>query len=419
MVELKYNNEKKMTQEITYRPISVRQLMTDMKNTIELMIDLAYSAILFKNEEIGKEVYKLEEKINTLTYHVMMNAMLAGRDIDSAKKLVPIITIAHAINKIADSAADIAGIVVQKMGFNEILTDIICHSSEPISRIVVSRKSKYNNQTIGKIKVRSETGADIIAIRRGDEWIYDPNKDTKIKAEDILLVRGTIPCIHMVNLLLGDGTSTELQECQKVERKLNISKENESPINKLLDEVESMLFQLKNKSEIMVGLSFYSILYNSEEVAQDVIEMEEIIDELHLDFEKQILKLAKLIDNPLNLLGMLRIGICTETISDATAQIAEIVLRKLELHPIVNFVLSEADETIIRIQVEENSELEDYSIGNKKLQIETGMQIIALKRDGDWIYSPNKNLKIEKNDILIAIGPLEGKKILENMAVAH
>jgi len=407
-----------MTKEITFRPISVRELMTNMKNTIELMIDLAYSAILFRNEDIGREVYKLEDKMDTLTYHVMMNTMLAGRDAESAKKLVPIITIAHATNKIADAAADIAGIIVHKLGFNEILMDIICHSAEPISRIVVSKKSEFKNKTIGEIKVRSETGADIIAIRRGNEWIYDPNKDTEIKSEDILIVRGQAPCLHMVNLLLGDGTSSELQECRKVEESLYKENGKNKELKKLIDDVKSMLFQLKNNSEIMVGLAFYSILYNSEDVAQDVVEMEEIIDELQIEFEKKILTLAKLIDNPLNLLGMLRVGIATETISDASAKIAEIVLRKLELHPLLNFVMSDADETIIKIQVGDNSELENLKVGNKKILIETGMQIIAIKRKGDWIYFPNKNLKIEKDDILIAIGPYEGKKTLEKMALS-
>ncbi|MHA1230888.1 MAG: potassium channel family protein [Candidatus Helarchaeota archaeon] len=407
-----------MTKEITFRPISVRKLMTDMKNTIELMIDLAYSAILFKNEEIGREVYQLEEKMDTLTYHVMMNTMLAARgDVDLAKKLVPVITIAHATNKIADAAADIAGIIVHKLSFNEVLTDVICHSSEPIARIVVSKKSQYKNKSIGEIKVRSETGADIIAIRRGNEWIYDPNKDTKIKPGDILIVRGSAPCIHMVNLLLGDGTTAELQECQKIEKKLAIEGADNEEIRNLIDEVETMLFQLKSKSEIMVGLAFYSILYNSEEVAEDVVEMEEIIDELHIEFEKKILTLAKLMKNPLNLLGMLRVGISTETISDACAKIAEIVLRKLELHPFMSFIFTDADETIVKIQVRENSKLENLTVGNKVIQVETGMQIIALKRDGDWIYSPNKNLKIEKDDILIAVGPLEGKKVLEEMSM--
>lgn len=405
-----------MTKEITFRPVSVRKLMTDMKNTIELMIDLAYSAILFKNEEIGKEVYRLEDEMDTLTYHVMMNTMLAARDFDSAKKLVPITMIAHATNKIADAAADIAGIIVHKLGYNEILLDVICHSAEPITRIVVSEKSQHLNQTIGEVNIRTETGADIIAIRRGKEWIYDPNKDTEIKARDILIVRGTISCIHMVNLLLGDGVSSELQECKKIEQKLVKDKESRKNLRNLLEEVETILFQLKNKSEMMVGLAFYAILFNSEEVAGDVLEMEEFIDDLHLEYEKKILNLAKLIDNPLNLLGMLRIGISAETISDACEKIAEIVIRKLELHPLMNLILSETEKTILRIQVKENSKLENLNIGNKTIQVETGMRIIALKRGGDWIYSPNKNLKIEKNDILIAIGPIEGKIKFDEMA---
>ena len=37
----------------------------------------------------------------------------------------------------------------------------------------------------------SETGMRIIAIRRGECWIYNPRSDKHLKANDWLIVRGT------------------------------------------------------------------------------------------------------------------------------------------------------------------------------------------------------------------------------------
>ncbi|MFX1451373.1 MAG: PhoU domain-containing protein, partial [Promethearchaeota archaeon] len=65
---------------IQYKPVSLRELLTKMKDETELMIDLAYSAVLFRNKEITEEVMKLEEDVDSLTYLVGMNTMLAARD---------------------------------------------------------------------------------------------------------------------------------------------------------------------------------------------------------------------------------------------------------------------------------------------------------------------------------------------------
>ncbi len=46
-------------------------------------------------------------------------------------------------------------------------------------------------QKIGDLRVESETGMRIIAIRRGEYWIYNPPADTTLKAYDWLIARGT------------------------------------------------------------------------------------------------------------------------------------------------------------------------------------------------------------------------------------
>jgi uncharacterized protein with PhoU and TrkA domain len=46
---------------IEYRPVPIRELLTEMKNIVELQIDLAFSAVFFQNKDIAEEVLKLEE----------------------------------------------------------------------------------------------------------------------------------------------------------------------------------------------------------------------------------------------------------------------------------------------------------------------------------------------------------------------
>ena len=55
----------------------------------------------------------------------------------------------------------------------------------------VSKESSACGQTIGSLKVESETGMRIIGIRRHACWIYNPQADAILQAEDMLIVRGT------------------------------------------------------------------------------------------------------------------------------------------------------------------------------------------------------------------------------------
>ena len=46
-----------------YRPLSLKDILRQMKQNIDLMIDLAYVAIKFGSKEIADEVYKIEQRI--------------------------------------------------------------------------------------------------------------------------------------------------------------------------------------------------------------------------------------------------------------------------------------------------------------------------------------------------------------------
>jgi len=67
-------------EKIEYKAIPVRDLLVEIKNLSELMIDLAYSAVLFDSRELAEEVLELEESVDTLAYILDMNVMIAARD---------------------------------------------------------------------------------------------------------------------------------------------------------------------------------------------------------------------------------------------------------------------------------------------------------------------------------------------------
>jgi len=175
--------------EIEYEPTPVKELLTEMKDISELIIDLAYSAVLFNSEEIAEEVKFLDVRMDKLNYDIRMMAMMAARTKEDAEQLAGILQLAEAAESIANAAGDIVKKIKGKT--QPILPKILQKADVKLFRIKVSSNSKACNQKIGDLEVESETGMRIIAVRRGECWIYNPQSDTNIKADDWLITRGT------------------------------------------------------------------------------------------------------------------------------------------------------------------------------------------------------------------------------------
>ena len=128
-------------EKIAYKPISVRELFLEIKNLSELMIDLAYSAALFNDKELAEDVLELENRVDTLTYFLEMEIMIAARDAKDAEALVGVSTVASAADKISDAAADIAAIVTQNIGVHPIVSDVFEKVEERLMRAKASEES--------------------------------------------------------------------------------------------------------------------------------------------------------------------------------------------------------------------------------------------------------------------------------------
>ena len=175
--------------ELEYEPKTVKDLLTEMKDISELVIDLAYSAVLFDNEEMAEEVKFLEVRMDKLNYDIRMMAMMAARTKEDAEQLAGILQVAEAAETISNAAGDIVKMLEDKT--RPILPRILSKADEKLFRINVASNSKACNQKIGDLRIESETGMRIIAIRRGECWIYNPQSDTNIQANDWLITRGT------------------------------------------------------------------------------------------------------------------------------------------------------------------------------------------------------------------------------------
>ncbi|NHV99938.1 MAG: potassium channel protein [Thaumarchaeota archaeon] len=200
-------------EKIEYKPKPVRELLLDMKNLSELMIDLAYSAALFNDKELAEEVLELERRIDTLAYQLDMTIMIAARDAEDAEALAGVAKVAGATDKISDAVADIAVIVKEGIGVHPIVMKIFEKAEEHIARVKVNEKSIIVDKKIGRLNLAARMGINIIAIRRGKDWIVKPEDDEKILHGDILIARGAASGIKRFKEL-AEGKNRENGELE-------------------------------------------------------------------------------------------------------------------------------------------------------------------------------------------------------------
>ncbi|ADI74429.1 TrkA-C domain protein [Methanohalobium evestigatum Z-7303] len=387
------------SKEVKYTPRNLKDTLIEMKDISELMVDLAYSAMIYDDVDIAEEVLYLEEKMNLLDYQMKITAMLSARRIEEAEEMSGVLQVADSSETIANAAGDIAKIVLRDMGIPLELKYALREAEETVVRATVNEKSKMVNNTLGDLELDTETGMTIIALRRNHNWIYDPNENTKIKAGDVLFARG-----HDEGIPLFVGLATG--------REYSPKKIDYEPSLKGLKQAVDIIVDMKNMAELSVGLSYSAILFDNEDIAHEVKILESEMDSMKYELQHWVLETAKHLNDPSQLRGLLHLANASETISDAGYGIADTVLRDIETHPVITLAVRGSDEVITKLEVEDCSPIVGKTFKDLKLETETGVHIMAMKRNNRWVYSPSDRTTVQSGDVLIARGTHTGEDAL-------
>ncbi|WIV68627.1 potassium channel family protein [Natrialbaceae archaeon AArc-T1-2] len=400
------------SREVEYRPVSVKEVLSEMKDTAELLIDLSYSAVLFGSEDVAAEVLELEERMDVLQLQARMSLLMAARTTDDAEQLAPVLGVVGAAEKISDAAGDIAKIVLEEIGLPDAMRTALPEAVESIVHGTLEAESRFADRTLGEINLETETGVRVIAIRRGGdgEWLLNPDLETTLEPGDSLLMRGSEENLAPVYETV---TGTPYETPEPVEPGI-------ADLERAVDAIVLM----KNMSELAVDIAYGSVLYDSSELAEEVAALEAEVDQLESRFEAWTLRAASRVDDPVDLRGLVHLAESTEVISDAALEISEGVLRGLGTHPVVAEAVHESDEVIVRFTVGEGSSLDGATLGEQMVRTETGMRVIAVRHprasadeDDEWEIQPGPETELHASDVLLAKGTRKGSDRLEELVV--
>lgn len=174
---------------IDYENISVRELLTLMKDDSELIADLAYASMVFENEELAEEVHKLESEMDKKMYQIRLKSMLGARTRKDAEQLSGLLQVASAAEQISDAAEDMVDLLDADVELKPILPHLLKRADEKVFTLKVEEGSDLAGKTLGGLRLESVTGVRVIAIRDDLKWIHGPDGETELKGDNLLIVR--------------------------------------------------------------------------------------------------------------------------------------------------------------------------------------------------------------------------------------
>jgi len=180
--------------------------------------------------------------------------------------------------------------------------------------------------------------------------------------------------------------------------------------------VRQLLLEMKNLSELMIDLAYSAALFNDKELAEEVLELENRVDTLAYLLDMELMVAVRDSRDAEALIGVSTVAAATDKISDAAADIAAIVTRNIGVHPIVGAIFEKVEERLMEATVKEDSVIAGKQICELDLAARMGVDIIAIRRNKDWIINPDGTERIFRGDILITRGAPTGIKEFKDLA---
>ena len=172
--------------------------------------------------------------------------------------------------------------------------------------------------------------------------------------------------------------------------------------------VKELLSSAKDASELMLDLAFASVFFDDKDLAQEVIRLEDLMDEAVYELRITCMLAARSVEDAELLADVLGMVGAIEEIGDAAEDIARIVLRDLGVPEELRDDLRHAQEVTARVKLRPGSGLAGASLRDVALPAETGMWVIAMRREVEWIHGPGPDTMLVEGDVLFLQGPSDG-----------
>jgi uncharacterized protein with PhoU and TrkA domain len=377
------------------RPRNLRTMLAEAKDLSELMVDLGYAALFFNDPDMAEEVTELEEQMTDLVQDMRWVCIMAARKPRDAEGMSSVLQVISSIERIANTAVDIARIVTHKLGIPAQLVADLAEAEEISHRVLVSEGSHMTNMALRSLELPVATGMRVMAVKRGREWLTDVDGDLILGTDDVLFLRGSPDGIIPLRELAGAPV-------------WHPPVPPEDPWLSDLDRAVDVLVEMKNLSEAAVGLAYSALVIGDRRLAAEVRHLGHRLDEMNDRLELWVLRASKADLDPSPLRGLLQLAHAAEDMGDQAYQMVRLIEDGEEIHPILEIALGESDEVIAEMPVAVGSDAASATLAELRLNIEPGFTVLAIRRHDRYVYRPRGPVQLEADDELVVSGPEEG-----------
>src|SRR3954469_14001959 len=185
------------------RPRNLKTMLSEAKDTSELMIDLAYAALYFGDPDMAEEVNELEEHLSELVHEMRAVSVLAARSPRDADAMASVLQVISAIERMGFAAVDIARIVTHRLGIPRALVADLSAAEEVAHRGRVRDGSPMARRSLADLELPTEVAMRVVAVRRDRDWVTDVTGDEILLPGDVLFLQGAPAGIAALRTLAG------------------------------------------------------------------------------------------------------------------------------------------------------------------------------------------------------------------------
>jgi len=183
----------------------------ELKNAAEAAVGLAYSAILFRDQGLVREVSSLEDKSDDLYYDLQRWVLRAAADLEDSElgELRGLLTIGASAEAIADAAQEMTRIAEGRDEPHPVVAAALAETDEIVADALVTDLGSVIGQRPDQLKLRTRSGMELLAVQRGHRWIYRPRGTFRFADGDRLLVNGPEEGVARLRQVTGDVRDEE------------------------------------------------------------------------------------------------------------------------------------------------------------------------------------------------------------------
>jgi uncharacterized protein with PhoU and TrkA domain len=178
-------------------------LLVEMKNSAEVAVGLAYSALLFNDQALAAEVANLESRSDTIHDELESWVLRSSQEARNPDDLRGLIRLAHASEMIFDSAREMTRLVEQGEELHPVIAAALVESDEVGHETIVGAGSDADGKSIKELSIETETGMFVLAVQRGRRWNYRPKPRFVLEAEDRVIAIGPAEGGEELDRLVG------------------------------------------------------------------------------------------------------------------------------------------------------------------------------------------------------------------------